>query len=188
MKTAKRALNAAIGENILSFSELLTCMFEASQLINQRPIGIHPSYPDSGTYLSPNDLLLGRASANVPQGHFKERTSDKHRHDFIQTIVAQFWKRWTREVFPSLVIQKRWHTATRNLQSGDVVLVQDANALRGTWKLGKVTRTITSEDGKIRRVMIEYKSTTGLKQEIERPVQRLILLVPSETVAAECSA
>ena len=186
VKTVKKALNASIGENILSFSELLTCMFEAGQLVNQRPIGLHPGNPEDGTYLSPNDLLLGRASTNTPQGPFKERASDKHRHDFLQQIVSRFWKRWTREVFPNLVIQKKWHTAERNLCEGDVVLVQDANALRGVWKMAKVTRTIVSADNRVRRVFITYVSGNGTKQEVERAVQKLILLVP--TVEAECTA
>ena len=186
VKTVKKALNASIGENILSFSELLTCMFEAGQLVNQRPIGLHPGNPEDGTYLSPNDLLLGRASTNTPQGPFKERASDKHRLDFLQQIVSRFWKRWTREVFPNLVIQKKWHTAERNLCEGDVVLVQDANALRGVWKMAKITRTIVSADNRVRRVFITYVSGNGAKQEVERAVQKLILLVP--TVEAECTA
>ena len=161
-------------------------MFEAGQLVNQRPIGLHPGNPEDGTYLSPNDLLLGRASTNTPHGSFKERASDKHRHDFLQQIVSRFWKGWTREVFPNLVIQKKWHTAERNLCEGDVVLVQDANALRGVWKMAKVTRTIVSADNRVRRVFITYVSGNGTKQEVERAVQKLILLVP--TVEAECTA
>jgi len=188
VKTAKKALDAAVGENVLSFSELLTVFFEISELVNERPIGVHPSHPDDGTYLAANDLLMGRASSKVPQGPFKERSSENHRHDFIQTIVNQFWKRWTREVFPSMVLQKKWHTASRNLQSGDVVLIQDSNALRGKWKMGKVVKPVVSEDGKVRRVTILCLSDTGLKQEIERAPQRLILLVPSEIVLPECSA
>ena len=189
VKTVKKALNAAIGENVLSFSELLTCVFEASQLVNQRPIGKHPSNPDDGTYLCPNDLILGRATADVPQGPFKERISDKHRLDFIQSLVNRFWTRWTREVFPNLVIERKWHTAQRNLRIGDVVLVQlDASTLRGKWKMARVLEAQESEDGKVRHVKLIYASDTGIKQEIERPVQKLILLVPSETVAGECSA
>ena len=45
-----------------------TVMFEAAELVNSRPIGKHPINPEDGTYLSPNDLLLGRSGANAPQG------------------------------------------------------------------------------------------------------------------------
>ena len=101
IKSVKRALNAAIADNILTFSEFQTVLYETAQLVNQRPIGIHPSDPSEGIYLSSNDLLLGRTTNKVPQGPFQERSSLQHRFDFIQRIVISFWKRWTVEVFPN---------------------------------------------------------------------------------------
>ena len=72
VKSVKRALHTIIGYQVLTFSEFQTVIYEASQLVNQRPIGRSPTQPDDGTYLCPNDLLLGRASSHVPQGPFKE--------------------------------------------------------------------------------------------------------------------
>ena len=92
-KQRKTALNAAVGESVLAFSELQTCMMEAAQLVNQRPIGVKPGYPQDGAYLCPNDLLLGRSSSKIPQGPFSQRTGHKHRFDFIQQTVSAFWKR-----------------------------------------------------------------------------------------------
>ena len=136
VKSVKRALNAAIGVNILKFSELQTCLFEAAEIVNERPIGIHPASPSDGVYLSPNDLLLGRSSPKIPQGEFMNRASDKHRFDFLQKIVQQFWNRWMQEVFPDLVIQPKWHTASRDLCENDVVLIKDASTVRGKWQMG----------------------------------------------------
>ena len=59
----KRALNAAVGDAVMTFCELQTCLFEAAELVNQRPIGILPNNPNDGRYLCPNDILLGRSSA-----------------------------------------------------------------------------------------------------------------------------
>ncbi len=146
IKSTKRALDAAVGVSVLSFSELQTCMMEAAQLVNQRPIGALPSTPDDGTYLCPNDLILGRSSAKIPQGPFQERASRKYRLDFIEALVSAFWKRWTREVFPNLVLQPKWHTEERNLQAGDVVLVKDSNSLRGKWKMARVKQAHISEE------------------------------------------
>ena len=183
IKTVKGALLTAVGEQIMSFSELQTCLYEAAQLVNQRPIGIK-FIGQNQTYLSPNDLLLGRASPNVPQGPFKERASNAHRFDFLQQIVGAFWKRWTREIFPSLVLQPKWHVDQRNLKQGDVVLIQDTNAVRGEWRKGIVFKTIPSKDNRIRRVIVEYDSG-GTKIHVERAVQRLILLVPVDQPDAE---
>ena len=40
IKTVKNALSTAIGDQVMSFSELQMCLYEAAQLVNQRPIGI----------------------------------------------------------------------------------------------------------------------------------------------------
>ena len=186
VKTTKTALNAAVGESVLAFSELQTCMKEAAQLVNQRPIGVKPGYPQDGAYLCPNDLLLGRSSSKIPQGPFSQRTGHKHRFDFIQQTVSAFWKRWTQEVFPGLVLRQKWHTEKRNLKKGDVVLIQDSNEVRGRWKMGLVEEGIISLDGKVRRAKISYRTVEdGSRRMIERPVQRLILLAAVEETSAE---
>ena len=46
----------------------------------------------------------------------------------------------------------------RNVKKGDVVLIQVGNAVRGEWKLGIVTKTFPSDDGKVRRVEVSYKN------------------------------
>ena len=182
VKSVKRALTAAVGDSNnhvrLKFSEMLTVMYEAAELVNERPIGQHPSNPDEG-YLCPNDLLLGRSSSEVPQGIFEHHTSNKSRFFFVQNVVNSFWRRWTREVFPNLVIQKKWHTESRNLVKGDVVLVQDINAVRGSWRKAVVRDLKASKDNRVRRVIVSYRSPTGMLIEVERPVQNLVLLVPA---------
>ena len=70
VKTTKRALNATIGEQVFTFSEFQTVMFEVAQIVNQRPIGRKPTSPHEGPYLCPNDLLLGRSTASIPQGPY----------------------------------------------------------------------------------------------------------------------
>ena len=115
---------------------------------------------------------------NNQKGPFQERTSRKYRFDFTQQIVSAFWKRWTREVFPNLVICPKWHTARRNLKVGDVVLMQDDNALRGKWKKALVIDATRSADGKVRHVMLQYRTPGNILVKVDRPIQRLILLVP----------
>ena len=74
--------------------------------MNSRPIGRVPNDPDDGTYISPNDILLDRATSEVPQGPFRETKNPRHRVEFVQKLVDSFWRKWRKVVFKSLVLRK----------------------------------------------------------------------------------
>ena len=59
IKTVKKSLFFAVGKN-LSILKLQTVLFEGANLINSGPIGTHPTHPDDGCFLSPNEMLLGK--------------------------------------------------------------------------------------------------------------------------------
>ena len=179
VKTIKRALTVTIGQQVFTFSEFQTIMYEVSELANERPIGRKPTHPHDGTYLCPNDLLMGRSTSVIPQGPFSDNTNNTDRYKFIQAVCNNFWKRWSREVFPSLVIQPKWHVQKRNVMVGDIVLLQDSNIVRGEWKMGIVSEITASKDGLIRRVNVTYKRDTT-KYVVSRAVQKLIVLVPKD--------
>ena len=85
-------------------------------------------------------------------------------------------------------MQQKWHTEQRNLKVGDIVIVQDTKQLRGNWKLATVSKVFPSDDGKVRRVQLQYKNEkigeavdeyTGTPYTtIERPVQRIVVIIP----------
>ena len=175
VKSCKIGLKKAIGEQVLTPLELQTCLVEVANLVNQRPIGRIPSDPDDGSYLSPNDMLLGRASSTVPQGPFRHTKNPRHRVEFVQKIVDSFWTRWTRDVFPSLLPRKQWHAEKRNIRVDDFVIVQTSSAIRGTWNVGRVVSVYPGEDGKVRNVKV--KTRTG---EYERPITKIAVIYPAE--------
>ena len=108
-------------------------MFEAEQVVNQMPIGRHATHSHDGSYPCPNDLLLGRASPEVPQGPFMERVGDRYRLDFIQRIVQSFWKKRTHDYFPGLIIRLKKHMERRNVKERKVMLIQDSNWCSSRW-------------------------------------------------------
>ena len=116
VKSCKIALTRAIWNHNLTPLELYTCLLEVANLVNKRPIGRVPNDPDDGAYLRPNDMLLGRASPQVPQRPFCETRNPRRRVAFIHKIVDSFWRRWTRDVFPLLVPCKKWNTSKRNVR------------------------------------------------------------------------
>ena len=175
VKSCKMALKKAIGEQVLTPFELYTCLLEVANLVNQRPIGRIPNDPDDGSYLCPNDILLGRSSSHVPQGPFRETKNPRLRVEFVQKIVDSFWKRWTRDVFPSLIPRKKWNAEKRNVRVDDFVIVQTPNAIRGNWNIGRIVDVYPGQDGKVRNVRV--KTTAGV---YDRPVTKIAVLHPAE--------
>ena len=53
----KKSLFFAVGRQKLFILELQTVLFEAANLM-----GTHPTHPDDGCYLSPNEMLLGKSA------------------------------------------------------------------------------------------------------------------------------
>ena len=52
-----------VTQGLQTFSELQTVCFEAANLVNERPIGRHPTSPHDESYLCPSDLLLGHSTS-----------------------------------------------------------------------------------------------------------------------------
>ncbi|XP_068239989.1 uncharacterized protein [Palaemon carinicauda] len=188
IKSVKRSLSMLIGTTILTFSDLQTTFFEIANLMNERPIGIKPGMDvELGTYLCPNDLLLGRASNKVPSGSWSTSGDTKKRLNFIQNVVDTFWRKWQRDYFPTLIVRQKWHTDKRNVQPGDIVLIKDTNVVRGKWKMGQVVDTETGRDNKVRDVSIRYKIQRPGKYKgqsdtvIKRSVHKLVIRVTCVT-------
>lgn len=113
--------------------------------MNQRPIGRIPNDPDDGSFLCPNNILLGRALGTVPQGPFRETRNPRHRVEFIQKII----------IFPLIVTRKKWKVERRNIRVDDIVVVQDSNAVRGNWITGRIVNVFPGKDGRIRNVKVK---------------------------------
>ena len=81
------------------------------------------------------------------------------------------------------------------MKVGDVVLIQDSNQVRGNWKLGKVSEANQGDDGKVRKVEVQYKNPKPGEPvnqyhgqgyvTVQRPVQRLVVLIPADEETEE---
>ena len=175
VKTKKKAIEKAIRDTVLAPFELYTCLLEVANLVSQRPIGRIANDPDDGTYLCPNDILLGRASSTVPQGPFRRTENPRHRFEFCQKIVDSFWKKWARDVLPHLELRKKWHVQRRNVAVNDYVIVTDSNAVRGKWNAGRVLEVFPGEDGLVRNVRVKTATGTYIG-----PITKICVIYPAE--------
>ena len=158
-------------------------MYEVASLVNDRPIGRHPTETDEEVYLSPNDLLLGRTGQRIPAGPFNLTTNKYVRHRLMQKIGDTFWRRWTEDFFPSLMIQQKWHVRNRDLKVGDIVMIQqDSGKVKGRWRLGRIVKAEPSNrDGLVRQVQVEYRNPESKSAiNVMRAVQRVVVVSPVE--------
>ena len=175
VKSCKQAFKKAIGEQRLTPFELQTCLQEVANLVNERPIGRHPTDPDDGSYICPNDILLGRASNRVPHGPFRTSKNPRDRFEFVQQIVTSFWKTWIRDVHPALVPRKRWSVHKRDVRVGDIVALAEPSLPRGKWNIGRITEVYPGQDGHVRNVKV--KTVHG---DYSRPITKIAVIYPVE--------
>ena len=186
----KRCLVLAIGDSRVTPVELQTVLMEIANICNERPIGVSKPRAD-GSYalITPNQLLLGRSKNILPDDtQIVETLPMRARYRIVHEITSKFWKRWSAEVSPSLVVRQKWHENTRNLRVGDLVKICEPSKLKAKYKLGVIDAVTVSSDGNVRSATVRYvllhKNSKGddtvRTVRVSRSVQRLILILPVE--------
>ena len=57
----------------------------------------------------------------------------------------------------------------------DVVIVQDPNAVRRKWTIGRVINVYPGKDGRVRNVKLKTPTT-----EYKRPITKIVVIYPAE--------
>ena len=178
VKSAKAALRVVLGSTTVKEEVLRTVLAEVTAILNARPLTHLSVDPEDESPLTPNHFLLGRAHPHIPPDVFDEEGQLSHkRWRQAQELIARFWRRWMLEYVPSLMERRKWTRSNRNVQVGDLVLIVDQNAPRGTWLTGTVSRLLPAKSSPtgaaqvVRTVWV--KTSTG---EYRRPVVKLCLL------------
>ncbi|MCP3850322.1 MAG: hypothetical protein GY694_08820 [Gammaproteobacteria bacterium] len=185
VRSTKHILKQTLEGKRLTFAETQTVLYEAAQLMNCRPLGVFSrpgTDPLDGGPITPNHLLLGRATNSIPELEFTNVSITK-RVRFLQTCLQEYWAKWKTVVFHSLVPQYKWHRSQRNLQVNDVVLLNDDTAFVGVYRLGQVDSIKTGTDGLVRSAKVRYVCTKDgqvTKGILERPIHKLCVIVPVE--------
>ena len=159
----------------LSDDSLQTLMCEVEYIMNNRPITKVSSDPSDLEALTPNHLLLGRATGvNVPGVFSQHDNYVRCRWRQVQYLSDLFWKRFVSEYMPLLQERQKWLTPRRNVQIGDIVLLVD-NTPRTSWALGRITDVLPDKRGIVRIAKVKTKGTV-----LERPIDKLVMVLESD--------
>lgn len=157
VKAVKRCFRFTFGEQRLSAAEFLTVCAQASSLLNERPLAVLSDEDEGISVLTPNCQLIGRPYTQNP-GWWKTEGSIRKRLEIVEQLADTFWKRWTEAYLPTLIKQQKWFRNECDVRVGDVVVVSDANALRGKYYIALVSEVFPGKDGVIRKVALQYKT------------------------------
>lgn len=168
----RKILSSVLCQNSFDDEGFLTVLCEAEAMLNDRPITKLSEDPNDLKALTPNHLLLMKWKPILPPGLFEKTDLYANtRWKQVQYIVNLFWKRWVHEYLPLLQERQRWTKERRSFMPGDIVVVVESSAPRGSWLLGWILKTFPDKKGLVRSVSLQTKTSV-----IERPVTKICLL------------
>ncbi|KAL3979219.1 Rab5 GDP/GTP exchange factor [Sarotherodon galilaeus] len=172
IRSVRKVLNSTLQTQHLDEEGLQTALCEVESILNSRPITLESTDPNDLEALTPNHLLLLKSNPSLPPGLFRrDDLYARKRWRQVQYISDLFWKRWTKEYLPQLQQRQKWGRIKRNFVPGDVVLIVDDSAPRGSWIIGRVTGAVPDEKGLVRQVWIKTPTS-----HVCRPVTKICLL------------
>ena len=172
IRTLRRVLMAVLSRDTRLTDDILHTIFcEIGNIVNSRPMTKISDDVTDDVPLTPNHLLLMRGNFSNPWGVFYDGEAYRRHWKHAQNIVKVFWKRWLREYLPELQKRQKWLGIKSNLKVGDLVLVMDENAPRGSWPLGLIQEVSVCRDGLVRSARL--KTVTSV---LTRPITKLVSL------------
>ncbi|XP_051934866.1 uncharacterized protein LOC127609150 [Hippocampus zosterae] len=163
----------------LTHDVLCTLMAEVSSIINARPLVPISTDPSSPFLLCPAMILTQKRHVPPPPGDFCGKDLLKGQWRQVQAFANEFWSRWRSEYLNTLQSRRKWHTARRNIQPGDIVLLKQNQAPRNEWTMAVITATFPSDDGRVRKVEVRT-SSQGVSKTFLRPVSDVVMLLEIE--------
>ena len=175
IRLVKKTLLSVTRQQHLDDEGLVTVMCEVEAILNSRPLTTVSDEPNDLEALTPNHLLQLKVKPVLPPGIFYPHDIyARRRWRQIQYVSDLFWTRWVKEYLPLLQERQRWNRTRRNFMKGDIVLIVDFNAPRGSWLMARVLETRPGSRGLVRSVLLKTRTN-----ELERPISKLCLLVPA---------
>lgn len=172
IKSVKASLRVVLKDQAVPEEVLMTMLVEVEGILNSKPLGYATSDIADPDPITPNLLLMGRRDASLPQAVYSKSDLLGHRRwRHSQVLADHFWVQFTRNYLPNLQLRHKWCISTPDLTVDRVVIVIDPQLPRALWPVGRVTKVISSDDGKIRTAEVDIKGVKYI-----RPVTKLITL------------
>ena len=113
VRSLKYHIKRIIAEKKLTFEEFTTVLTQIEACMNSRPLTPMSTNSDQIEALTPGHFLIGRPLESLPDTSLSYRSiSLLRRWQLCQSIVRQFWKRWSTDYVTSLSKVTKWRQRT----------------------------------------------------------------------------
>lgn len=172
VKSVKYHLKRVIGNQLLTFEEMVTLTHRIEAVLNSRPITPMSTDPNDLRALTPGDFLIGCPILALPDPDVTSTPINRlTRWQLLNQLQQSFWNRWSAEYLSTLQGKSKWYRKQANLRVGDLVLLRRPNVPPTVWKMGRVVTTHPGDDGVVRVVTV--RTQDGI---YKRPVVQLAIL------------
>ena len=136
-----------------------TILTQVESCLNSRPLTPLSCDSDIIEALTPGHFRIGKPIESLPDSSLSYRALPLlRRWHLCHSIVRHFWQRWSTEYVASLRRLTKWRHPARNLQIGDIVVLQDNNLVPTRWPLARVIKAYVGNDKLVRRRAMESTS------------------------------
>ena len=109
VKSFKHHLLRRVGDILLTYEQLETCIIEIEAILNSRPISPMSTDPNYLRPLTPGHILIRGLLTSFPQIDFSDTASNRlSAWKHAQKMRQHFWKRWHKEYLNQLIVRSKW--------------------------------------------------------------------------------
>ena len=174
VQTVKRLLRKTLGQTCLMEDELETRIVKVEAVVNSRPLTYVYSDARDPEPLTPSHLLIGRRLNLLPPLCSQQVTNADWSADELRDCAVSrdnwadsFWKLYRAEYMHSLRLPLKGTNQPVEVKVGDVVHVEEENAPRLTWLLGRVVSVCRSPiDGVVRAAYVQVPKGKILRRSV----------------------
>ena len=117
-------------------------------------------------------FLTGRLSGQVfPSSVDTTTFNPRNRWRYVQKCLNDLWKRWIKELLPSLGPRSKWINESREYEVDDQVLIVNKDLPRYKWVPARIIKVYPGRDNRVRVVDVESEQGS-----FQTSVHRLIPL------------
>ncbi|XP_064386059.1 uncharacterized protein LOC135334711 [Halichondria panicea] len=176
VKSTKTHLRRVLGEVKLTYEELSTLLAQIESCLKSRPLASLVNDDDGIEALTPGHFIIGKPLTALPETTPSSRSiSLLKRWQLCKSLLRHFWNRWSSEYVTQIGRFTKWRHPTRNIETGDLVLIHENSPIPTKWPLARVVKVHPGKDNLVRVATV--RTATGT---YTRPVTKLALLLPND--------